>query len=315
MRRVAISIIGLSALGLAGCLGGGARVQTASASVTPAVIAAPVMISSAAYVAAASSIDLYEMKSAELALQRAQDPANRAFAERTRKALGAEPVEWVVELKVDGVAVSVLYEAGRLIRGVTRGNGQVGDDITHTLRTALGVPLRLYGDFPPVLEVRGEVIMFKKDFLALNEAQQEEGLQTFANPRNAAAGSLRQLDPRITSLRNLRFFGYAPGVVQGLKIVSQDDWLDKITAFGLPTLKSFPFKSPLIAEAKGEPWVNKAPIFNMIKRLDPTFDPKEFKFATFAGMLKSLEGRLIETRKGEFDQQVKVRTSSAERAG
>ena len=82
MRRVAITIIGLSTFGLAGCLGGGARVQTASASVTPAVIAAPVMISSAAYVAAASSIDLYEMKSAELALQRAQDPANRAFAER-----------------------------------------------------------------------------------------------------------------------------------------------------------------------------------------------------------------------------------------
>jgi DNA ligase (NAD+) len=147
-----------------------------------------------------------------LSIENSYDPAEvRAFAERTRKVLEDEPVEWVVELKVDGVAVSVLYEGGRLIRGVTRGNGQVGDDITHTLRTALGVPLRLYGDYPPVLEVRGEVYITNDDLVTINERQQARGEKVFANTRNLAAGALRQLDPRSASEKMLRLLVHGVG--------------------------------------------------------------------------------------------------------
>ncbi len=116
------------------------------------------------------------------------------YGDRVAKLLPGEAVEWVVELKVDGVAVSLIYEDGRLTHGVTRGNGRVGDDITHNVRTIKDIPLRLLGkSVPPVLEVRGEVYMTNSDLVLLNEEQQKRGEPPFANTRNVTAGSVRSL--------------------------------------------------------------------------------------------------------------------------
>ncbi|RTZ42457.1 NAD-dependent DNA ligase LigA [Candidimonas sp. SYP-B2681] len=123
-------------------------------------------------------------------------------------------VEYVTELKFDGLAVSLRYEDGRLVQAATRGDGQTGEDITSNIRTLRSVPLKLVGDFPEVLEVRGEVLMNRSDFDRLNQAQQRRGEKIFVNPRNAAAGSLRQLDPRVTATRPLRFFAYGWGEIR-----------------------------------------------------------------------------------------------------
>src|SRR5690606_7121376 len=112
------------------------------------------------------------------------------FLNRVQKNIGEEPVEWVLELKVDGVAAALIYEEGRLVRGVTRGNGVVGDDITHTIRTIAGVPIKLDGDPPPLLEVRGEVFMNNSDLAKLNLRRAEEGLTPYANTRNVTAGTI-----------------------------------------------------------------------------------------------------------------------------
>src|SRR5690606_5023662 len=114
-------------------------------------------------------------------------------------------VEYVAEYKFDGLAVSLRYEAGRLVQASTRGDGETGEDVTANMRTVRSVPLRLAGRAPAVLEVRGEVLMARADFERLNIAQAERGDKLFVNPRNAAAGSLRQLDPRVTATRPLRF--------------------------------------------------------------------------------------------------------------
>ena len=128
------------------------------------------------------------------------------FGTKTEKTLGGE-AEWVVELKVDGVAVSIIYEQGLLARALTRGNGTVGDDITHNIRTIADVPLRLIGDkIPPLLEIRGEVYMRNDDLVGLNERQKSAGLDTYANTRNVTAGSIRLLDPRICAERKLHVF-------------------------------------------------------------------------------------------------------------
>jgi DNA ligase (NAD+) len=159
----------------------------------------------------------------------------RAYGERTRKLLGEESVEWVVELKIDGVAVSLLYEDGSLVRGVTRGNGRVGDDITHNVRTVAGVPLRLTGkSVPPILEVRGEIYMTNSELVRLNEEQQERGEAPFANTRNVTAGSIRLLDPKICARRHLRFFCHGVGYTEGLTSRNYMDFLDELQGFGLP---------------------------------------------------------------------------------
>jgi DNA ligase (NAD+) len=168
----------------------------------------------------------------------------RKYGQRATKLLRGEPVEWVVELKIDGVAVSLVYENGVLLRGVTRGNGQVGDDITHNIRTIGDVPLRLVGpNPPPVLEVRGEVYMTNSDLVKLNEQQQAKGLPVYANTRNLAAGSIKVLDPRICAQRRLRMFCHGVGYCEGLKATNHIDFLEEIGSYGLPPtphVKSFP---------------------------------------------------------------------------
>lgn len=133
----------------------------------------------------------------------------RDFDSRVRRLAGLDAVDYICELKIDGLAVSLQYEEGRFIRGATRGDGFTGEEITHNLRTIRQVPLRLAE--PVTLEVRGEVYISRADFEALNRERLEQEQPIFANPRNAAAGSLRQLDPRITASRPLRLFLYGLG--------------------------------------------------------------------------------------------------------
>ncbi|MFZ5556868.1 MAG: NAD-dependent DNA ligase LigA [Pseudomonadota bacterium] len=148
-----------------------------------------------------------------LSLNNAFEPAEvEAFDRRIREALGVEQVDYEVEPKFDGLAVSLRYEHGLLVQGATRGDGTTGEDVTQNLRTVRAIPLRLHGGEPPaLLEVRGEVLMLKADFLRLNAEQRERGQREFVNPRNAAAGALRQLDPRITASRRLTFYAYGVG--------------------------------------------------------------------------------------------------------
>ncbi len=165
---------------------------------------------------------------------------DRRVAETLRSAGLLAPDEVVgyeVEYKFDGLAVSLRYEQGRLVRGATRGDGETGEDITANLRTVRNLPLRLRGAFPAVLEVRGEVLMRRADFERLNRVQQEQGEKQFVNPRNAAAGSLRQLDPRITAARPLRFYAYGWGEVSGPQALPYPQYsavLDWLAALGLP---------------------------------------------------------------------------------
>ncbi len=167
----------------------------------------------------------------------------REFDERVKKFLDSEKsIEYFCELKFDGLAVELIYEKGRLTGAITRGDGNVGENVLSNVRTMRSIPLALKGKTPALLEVRGEALMMKKEFAKLNEAQQEAGEQPFANPRNAAAGAVRQLDPRITAKRPLRMFCYGPGVVEGHKSTSQEDWLDYLRQHGLPALHSAPWK-------------------------------------------------------------------------
>ena len=139
-----------------------------------------------------------------------------AFDRRVREALGVEQVEYAVEPKFDGLAVSLRYDGGVLAQGATRGDGSAGEDVTQNLRTVRAIPLRLHGGTAPaLLEVRGEVLMLKADFQRLNAEQRAKGQREFANPRNAAAGALRQLDPRITASRRLTFYAYGIGELEG----------------------------------------------------------------------------------------------------
>jgi DNA ligase (NAD+) len=196
----------------------------------------------------------------------------RAFDERVRKQLGEADYDYVVELKIDGLAVSLRYEQGVLATGATRGDGEVGDDVTANIRTIRSIPLRLHADayrgegvpplrvagilpaargrdaldtkeqgqdalatgIPAVLEVRGEVYMPTKSFAALNKIRAEAGESAFANPRNAAAGSLKLFDARITATRNLSFFAYAIGEIS--EPLAQDHWrtLERLRHLGLP---------------------------------------------------------------------------------
>ncbi len=143
------------------------------------------------------------------------DDEVRSFDQRIRDQLNSDNVEYVAEAKLDGLAISLLYEDGELIRAATRGDGTTGEDVTHNVRTIDAIPLLLRGsDFPKRLEVRGEIFMTKAGFAKLNKLQDKKDEKRFVNPRNAAAGSLRQLDPKITAQRALSFYCYAVGVVE-----------------------------------------------------------------------------------------------------
>jgi DNA ligase (NAD+) len=177
-----------------------------------------------------------------LSLQNAfSDDEVRGFDRRVREAaqaagLDASALRYCGELKFDGLAISLRYEDGRFVQGATRGDGTVGEDVTANLRTVRAIPLRLTGPAPRRLEVRGEVLMFRRDFDRMNAQQRERGDKTFVNPRNAAAGSLRQLDPALTAQRPLRFFAYGIGESSGEHPVpgSHAGLLDWFTALGLP---------------------------------------------------------------------------------
>ncbi|AMV73121.1 NAD-dependent DNA ligase LigA [Desulfuromonas carbonis] len=148
--------------------------------------------------------------------------------------LGASSeIEYVCEMKLDGVAVELVYEEGRLQYASTRGDGLVGEEITANLKTLATIPWQLTPPFPPLLDVRGEVYMELRDFQRLNRQQEEKGEKTFANPRNAAAGSLRQLDPRVTAQRPLKIFCYGIGRWQGERPATHRQLLERLAACGL----------------------------------------------------------------------------------
>lgn len=163
------------------------------------------------------------------------DDEARSFDQRLRQMLEVEEIEYNVEPKLDGLAISILYERGQLVRAATRGDGTTGENVTQNVRTIASIPLSLRGDsYPQTLEVRGEVFMPRKGFTDLNQQQKEKGEKLFANPRNAAAGSLRQLDPRITAARPLDMFFYAVGHIEGVEMdTSQSGRLSQLRDWGL----------------------------------------------------------------------------------
>lgn len=159
------------------------------------------------------------------------------FLLRVRRFLGLgedEIVELVAEPKIDGLSCSLRYENGTLVQAATRGDGAVGEDITANVKAIKSIPHKLTGDAPELLEVRGEIFMTHADFKALNEAQEASGGKIFANPRNAAAGSVRQLDPAVTAGRKLGFYGYALGAHSLQELQTQAKILDRLREYGLP---------------------------------------------------------------------------------
>lgn len=161
-----------------------------------------------------------------------------AWFERTLKSLGVEKATFIAEPKLDGLAVELVYENGKFVQGSTRGDGTTGENVTANLRTLEEI-LPEINDTPELLEVRGEVYMKIKDFRDLNRRREEEGQPTFANPRNAAAGGLRQLDSKVTARRKLSVFLYDHGVMTGVKLGSETELLEYIAGLGLPVAEHY----------------------------------------------------------------------------
>ena len=179
-----------------------------------------------------------EHRAAMLSLDNAMSPDDlREFEARLRRALGGAAIHYVCEPKIDGLGVALLYERGRFVRGATRGDGRVGEDITANLRTIRSLPLGLKGPLAelPDVEVRGEVFMPRAEFERLNRALDETGDATFANPRNAAAGAVRQKDPAVTAQRPLDLFVYHVGHAPGLPAATHAEALELLRAAGLKT--------------------------------------------------------------------------------
>ncbi|MFA5275845.1 MAG: NAD-dependent DNA ligase LigA [Candidatus Omnitrophota bacterium] len=156
---------------------------------------------------------------------------------RVHKGLSqAGPVEYVVEHKIDGISANITYKKGKLVKGATRGDGETGEDVTGNIKTIRAIPLLLLGDdIPESIEIRGEIYMDKKEFNILNKEKEKEGELLFANPRNAASGSIKLLDPALVSKRNLSFFAHSLGEYKGTAILNQWDFLNKLKAWGLRT--------------------------------------------------------------------------------
>src|SRR5438876_3284548 len=163
-----------------------------------------------------------------------------AFDQRVRKGLGREDVGYVCELKIDGLAINLTYEDGKFVQGATRGDGFVGEDVTANLRTIKSIPLTFREKVPGRVDVRGEVYLPTASFEATNRERAERGEPLFANPRNAAAGAVRQLDPSATSKRNLAMWSYSAA---GLDLKSQHELLERLRELGLRT-------NPNVREAK-----------------------------------------------------------------
>jgi DNA ligase (NAD+) len=157
------------------------------------------------------------------------------FDRRVREGVENENIEYAAEPKLDGLAISLLYEEGLLIRAATRGDGRTGEDVTLNIRTIDAIPLKLRGKgYPELIEVRGEVVMPKAGFDKLNCQQLEKGEKPFVNPRNAAAGSLRQLDPQVTATRPLSFYSYGTGLIKGMELPNKhSEMMEKLKSWGL----------------------------------------------------------------------------------
>ena len=157
------------------------------------------------------------------------------FDKRIREGVEQENIEYAAEPKLDGLAISLLYKNGLLERAATRGDGRTGEDVTLNIRTIDAIPLKLRGkDYPPLIEIRGEVVMPKAGFEKLNRLQLEKGEKAFVNPRNAAAGSLRQLDPKITATRPLSFYSYGVGLIEGMSLPNKhSNMMEKLKSWGL----------------------------------------------------------------------------------
>lgn len=160
-----------------------------------------------------------------------------AWHQRVLKSLPGEAPTFTVELKIDGVSLSLLYERGALTHAATRGDGATGEDVTPNAKTIRAIPLRLHGKAPRRLEVRGEVYMTRRAFQRYNDHASQQGGETFANPRNASAGSLRQKDPRVTATRPLRFFAHSYGAVEGLSLATHWKFLETCRRLGLPVME------------------------------------------------------------------------------
>ncbi|HAH06355.1 MAG TPA: DNA ligase (NAD(+)) LigA [Elusimicrobia bacterium] len=169
-----------------------------------------------------------------LSLDNSYDEADiRAFDERVRKTLKGAPSAYVVEAKIDGLSCSLTYEDGRLVLGATRGDGETGEDVTANVRTVRSIPLKLAGKAPKILEIRGEVYLAKADFEKINAALLDAGKEPFVNPRNCAAGSLRQKDPKVAASRRLRFFAHSFGRLEGMEPPkTHSDFLDFCAELG-----------------------------------------------------------------------------------
>jgi DNA ligase (NAD+) len=200
-----------------------------------------------------------------------------AFVDRIQKELPNEKLGFVIEPKIDGVAVSVRYEKGKFIRGLTRGDGLRGDDITENLRTIRNLPLAIKNT-APVLEVRGEVYYPQAAFERLNRQREAEGEALFANPRNTAAGTLKQLDSRLVAKRPLSIVLYGPGELRGIECATQREWLELIAGAGLPVPERTWFGG------------TKAELLAAIEELDQV--RKDFSYATDGAVVKLNEWRL-----------------------
>ena len=200
-----------------------------------------------------------------------------AFVDRIQKTLEGEKLRFVVEPKIDGVAVSVRYEQGKFVQGLTRGDGEKGDVITANLRTIKNLPLEI-SDHAPVLEVRGEVYYPRAAFDKLNRQREAAGEAVFANPRNAAAGTLKQLDSRLVAKRPLQIVLYGPGELRGVKCDSQEEWLALLKKIGLPV----PEKTWSCA--------TKSELLGAVEELD--LQRRNFSYATDGAVVKLNEWRL-----------------------
>lgn len=163
------------------------------------------------------------------------------FDGRIKKVLASdEAVEYFCEPKFDGLAIELIYEDGILVSALTRGDGKIGEDVLSNIKTIKSIPLKLKTSKPPkIFEVRGEVIILKENFKIMNLQQEENGQTPFANPRNAAAGSIRQLDSKIASSRPLKFYGYAPGELSEYKFKTQSDFLELLKKYKIPTALNY----------------------------------------------------------------------------